>query len=62
MLVGVKPVDRTARLYAGAHFLSLGAGAALSNDQGHITSAAYSPMLGHWIGLGLSGTRAAAHR
>jgi heterotetrameric sarcosine oxidase alpha subunit len=52
-LVGVKPVDRNKRLYAGAHFLSLGAEVALKNDQGYVTSVAFSPMLGHWIGLGL---------
>ena len=52
-LVGVRPVDPSARLYAGAHFLALGAGATLENDQGYVTSVAFSPMLGHWIGLGL---------
>jgi glycine cleavage system aminomethyltransferase T len=25
----------------------------LENDQGYVTSVAYSPTLGHWIGLGL---------
>ena len=52
-LVGVKPVGRTARLRAGAHFLTRGTASTLENDQGHITSVAFSPMLGHWIGLGL---------
>jgi methylglutamate dehydrogenase subunit C len=52
-LVGIKPLDRSARLYAGAHFLSLGADPNLENDQGYVTSVAFSPMLGHWIGLGL---------
>jgi sarcosine oxidase subunit alpha len=52
-LVGVKPVDPSARLYAGAHFLALGADATLENDQGYVTSVAYSPMLGTWVGLGL---------
>ena len=52
-LVGVKPVDRGKRLNAGAHFLSAGAKVALSNDQGYLTSVAFSPMLGHWVGLGL---------
>lgn len=52
-LVGVQPVDRSKRLYAGAHFLSMGAKVALNNDQGYVTSVAFSPMLGHWIGLGL---------
>jgi sarcosine oxidase subunit alpha len=52
-LVGLKPVDRSKRLFAGSHFLSAGATVALSNDQGYLTSVAFSPMLGHWIGLGL---------
>ena len=52
-LVGVKPVDRNARLYAGAHFLSPGEAASPKNDQGYLTSVAFSPALGHWIGLGL---------
>jgi methylglutamate dehydrogenase subunit C len=51
-LVGVKPVDRGARLHAGAHFLARDARVSLENDQGYLTSVAYSPMLGHWIGLG----------
>jgi sarcosine oxidase subunit alpha len=52
-LVGLKPRDTRLRLYAGAHLLSAGAAATLENDQGYITSVAYSPTLGHWIGLGL---------
>jgi len=53
VLVGIQPVDRSVRLHAGAHFLALGAESSLENDQGYVTSVAYSPMLGHWIGLGL---------
>jgi sarcosine oxidase subunit alpha len=52
-LVGIKPVDRAQRLRAGAHFLERGAAATMANDQGYVTSVAFSPMLGHWIGLGL---------
>jgi sarcosine oxidase subunit alpha len=52
-LVGVKPVAQRARLRAGAHFLPVGAAATMENDEGYLTSVAYSPMLGHWIGLGL---------
>ncbi len=51
--IGVKPVDRTSVLRAGAHFLRLGASATADNDHGHMTSVAFSPTLGHWIGLGL---------
>ena len=49
---GFKPVDRAARLRAGAHFLPLGAEAVAANDEGYMTSVAFSPTLGHWIGLG----------
>jgi heterotetrameric sarcosine oxidase alpha subunit len=52
-LIGVRPVDPNSRLYAGAHFLSRGAEVKLGNDQGYLTSVAYSPTLGYWIGLGL---------
>ncbi len=60
-LVGLKPVDPSARLRAGAHFLPIGAGAAAENDEGHVTSAAFSPALGQWIGLGLLKRGAARH-
>ena len=52
-LVGIRPVDRAARLRAGAHFIPKDAPAFASNDQGYVTSVTYSPMCGHWIGLGL---------
>ena len=52
-LVGLRPVDRTRRLVAGAHCLPAGAAANASQDQGYVTSVAYSPVLGHWIGLAL---------
>lgn len=51
-LVGVKPVDLKSRFHAGAHFLSPDADVMLKNDQGYLTSVAFSPVLGHWIGLG----------
>jgi methylglutamate dehydrogenase subunit C len=52
-LVGIQPIDKTARLRAGAHILALGAEATMENDEGYVTSVAFSPMLGHWIGLAL---------
>src|SRR6185295_16306794 len=51
--VGFKPIDRAARLRAGAHFIPVGANATAGNDEGYMTSVAFSPMLGHWIGLGV---------
>ncbi|HZO22802.1 MAG TPA: sarcosine oxidase subunit alpha family protein [Steroidobacteraceae bacterium] len=52
-LVGIRPLDPRAPVRAGSHFLASGAAANLENDQGHVTSAAFSPMLGSWIALGL---------
>ncbi|MCF4167625.1 sarcosine oxidase subunit alpha family protein [Zavarzinia compransoris] len=52
-LVGLKPVDRGRRLRGGGHFLRPGAAPVIANAEGHVTSAAYSPGLGHWIALGL---------
>ncbi len=51
-LVGLRPVDRSVHLTAGAHFLTKGDPADMAHDQGWMTSVAYSPELGHSIGLG----------
>lgn len=51
-LVGVRPVDPSARLTAGSHFLDTGAAAVIANDRGWLTSRVYSPHLGHDIALG----------
>ncbi len=51
-LVGFKPVDHGRELRAGAHFLAPGAAETLDNDQGWMSSVAWSPMLEHHIGLG----------
>jgi glycine cleavage system aminomethyltransferase T len=52
-LIGLRPVDRTVRLRAGAHLLAKDAPLDAAHDEGYITSVAYSPTLSHWIGLGL---------
>jgi sarcosine oxidase subunit alpha len=51
-LVGFRPVDRSEHLDAGAHFIAAGREASLENDEGWMSSVAYSPRLGHSIGLG----------
>ena len=51
-LVGIRPVDKGQSLTAGAHFTTKGALANMANDQGWISSVAYSPSLAHFIGLG----------
>jgi len=52
-LVGVKPLDPATSFRTGAHILADGAAATLENDQGYVTSSAFSPNLGHTIGLAL---------
>jgi len=51
-LVGFRPVNRADKLAAGSHFITRGDTASMDNDQGWMTSVAYSPSLGHSIGLG----------
>ena len=51
--VGLKPVDRAQRLRAGAHLVPRRDAADAAHDEGVVTSVAFSPTLGHWIGLGL---------
>ena len=51
-LVGFRPVDRAASLTAGAHFINKADEANMANDQGWMSSVAYSPSLKHSIGLG----------
>ncbi|HEX9769966.1 MAG TPA: glycine cleavage T C-terminal barrel domain-containing protein, partial [Kiloniellales bacterium] len=52
-LVGLRPLDREDRLRAGAHLIPKDAEATTKHDQGYVTSIAFSPSLGHWLGLGL---------
>ncbi len=52
-LVGLRPCTPGAVLQAGAHLIPAGAPAIAANDHGHITSAAFSATLGHWIALAL---------
>ena len=52
-LVGLRPLDRDDRIRAGAHLIPKDAEPVASNDQGYVASIAFSPSLGHWLGLGL---------
>ena len=51
-LMGFFPVETRDTLTAGAHFIAVDDTATLDNDQGWMSSVAYSPTLGHDIGLG----------
>jgi glycine cleavage system aminomethyltransferase T len=51
-LVGLRPLDPAISLTAGAHFIAVGAASTAENDEGWVTSVAYSPHLKTSIGLG----------
>ncbi|MGE3918987.1 MAG: glycine cleavage T C-terminal barrel domain-containing protein, partial [Hyphomicrobiaceae bacterium] len=48
-------------LRAGAHLVAEGAEPIAANDEGYVTSVAFSPALGHWIGLALLKSGASRH-
>jgi len=49
--VGIKPVDPKDKVLAGAHLMAMTGSVDAAQDQGYATSACYSPVLGHHIGL-----------
>jgi sarcosine oxidase subunit alpha len=51
-LMGFKPVDPRQAIAAGAHLIAKGRSATMENDEGWLTSAAYSPELQSSIALG----------
>ncbi len=51
-LVGLKPVGAVKQLTAGAHLFNETDDAVRVNDQGYITSVAFSPTLQSYLGLG----------
>ncbi|MGJ8594827.1 sarcosine oxidase subunit alpha family protein [Sulfitobacter sp.] len=50
--VGIKPVDPNEPVPAGAHLMNATGPVDAAHDQGYVTSACYSPTLGHSIALG----------
>lgn len=52
-LVGLRPLSAKKRLRPGAHLLARHAPVVAASDEGHVTSAVYSPTLGGWIALAL---------
>ncbi|MFW8634378.1 sarcosine oxidase subunit alpha family protein [Cribrihabitans pelagius] len=51
-LVGLKPAGAAQEITAGAHLFTPGDPVERAADQGYVTSACFSPALGHPIGLG----------
>ncbi|WP_299988909.1 sarcosine oxidase subunit alpha family protein [uncultured Ruegeria sp.] len=52
MMVGVKPVNSGDKVTAGGHLMNASGPVDAANDQGYVTSAAFSPSLDSHIGLG----------
>jgi methylglutamate dehydrogenase subunit C len=52
-VVGIRPVDTAQQLRSGSHLLKRGDPPSMANDQGYISSVAWSPMLNMWLGLAL---------
>ena len=52
-LVGLRPVNPGHRILAGGHLLEPGAVPTMANDQGHVTSACWSPHLKSTIALAM---------
>jgi sarcosine oxidase subunit alpha len=52
-VVGIRPFDKTDRIRAGSHLLKKDDAPSLAASQGYISSVAYSPTLGYWLGLAL---------
>jgi methylglutamate dehydrogenase subunit C len=52
-MVGLKPIEADGEMRAGAHLLKENAKPSLTNDQGFVSSACYSPTLGSHIALAM---------
>ncbi len=60
-VVGIRPVNKTDKLRSGSHLLNRGSSPSMANDQGYISSVAWSPMLNQWLGLALLSNGRARH-
>ncbi len=52
-VVGIRSVDKSDRIRSGSHLLNKNDPPSMANDQGYISSVAWSPMLDRWVGLAL---------
>ncbi|MBL3703016.1 sarcosine oxidase subunit alpha family protein [Sulfitobacter sp. BDSS02] len=60
-LVGLKPVGEVKQVTAGAHLFRAEDAPERENDQGYVTSVAYSPTLGRMMGMGFLKNGAERH-
>jgi heterotetrameric sarcosine oxidase alpha subunit len=52
-IVGIRAVNKSDRIRAGSHLLRKDDRPSMANDQGYISSVAWSPMSDQWVGLAL---------
>ena len=52
-IVGIRAVNKSDRIRAGSHLLRKNDPPSMANDQGYISSVAWSPMSEQWVGLAL---------
>ena len=52
IMMGFRPTNTNQSIEAGSHLISKGKKPTLENDEGWLSSVAFSPILGHSIGLG----------
>ena len=52
-VVGIRPCEVRDKIRAGSHLLKKDVAPSMANDQGYISSVAWSPMLNMWLGLAL---------
>ncbi len=60
-VVGIRPVDVRDKLRSGSHLLKRSDKPSMANDQGYVSSVAWSPMLNMWLGLALLANGRARH-
>jgi methylglutamate dehydrogenase subunit C len=60
-VVGIRPVNKYDKLRSGSHLLKRGDKPSMANDQGYISSVAWSPVLNMWVGLALLSNGRARH-
>ena len=61
-IVGIRAVNKSDRIRAGSHLLRKNDPPSMANDQGYISSVAWSPMAEQWVGLALARERPRAPR
>jgi methylglutamate dehydrogenase subunit C len=52
-VVGIRSINKADHIRTGSHLLKKNDPPSMTNDQGYMSSVAWSPMLDRWVGLAL---------